>query len=127
MMDFDISDFDRGSLAMLSGFGFVSLVLFFYFFMLESGMQAYYVVTTLVILFASLAAIFYVFEDLNAIFDLSLSRPDPDGFRKNVKRASNFISGMLLMGLVGFNLIVYTESIDSENDLGIAWKLICIT
>ena len=36
MVDVDVSEVDRGSLAMLAGVGFIGIVLFFYFFMVSA-------------------------------------------------------------------------------------------
>jgi len=107
MVDIDISDVDKGSLAMLSGVGFVGIGLFFYFFLAGDYKEGYPTVIFLMTLCA-MVPLFYLFEDLNPLFNFSLSRTDPDEFRTKAKRASNFIAGMLLMGVVGVNLITYT-------------------
>ncbi|GEM_PF-5124956 len=107
-MDFDISEVDKSFLAMLSGFGFVGIGLFFYFFMLEKTYQPIYVTTIIVIIMSALTAFFYLLDDLNFMFNLALSRDDPDSFKTKVRRGARMVSGMLLMGLIGVNLIVYT-------------------
>jgi len=109
MADFDISEVDRGTLAMLAGVGFVGMILFFYFFMTGAEYEVIYNWMVILIVFASLAPLMYLFDDLNAIFNWALSKDDPDEFKKKVRRGSNFMAGMLLMGLAGINLIAYTE------------------
>ncbi|MCK4717679.1 MAG: hypothetical protein KAT70_03330 [Thermoplasmata archaeon] len=122
MVDIDISEMDRGSLAMLAGVGFIGIVMYFYFFLTGEGYEEIYPTMVILILFSSLSALFYLFEDLNAMFNLALSRDDPDEFRTKVKRGSNFLAGMLLMGMVGMNLVVFTNY-----DSDMALRMIIIT
>lgn len=122
VVDIDISEMDRGSLAMLAGVGFIGIVMYFYFFLTGEGYEEIYPTMVILILFSSLSALFYLFEDLNAMFNLALSRDDPDEFRTKVKRGSNFLAGMLLMGMVGMNLVVFTNY-----DSDMALRMIIIT
>ena len=107
---------------MLAGVGFIGIVMYFYFFLTGEGYEEIYPTMVILILFSSLSALFYLFEDLNAMFNLALSRDDPDEFRTKVKRGSNFLAGMLLMGMVGMNLVVFTNY-----DSDMALRMIIIT
>ena len=123
-MDLDISDVDRGSLAMLAGVGFVGTIMFFYFFFLETEFTQGYPLMTLLIVLGCLTPLFYLFQDLNFIFDFSLTRDDADGFRTKLQRASNFLAGMFLMGIVGMILIAYTHF---DNGGSMALRMTVIT
>ena len=123
MVELDISTVDKGSLAMLSGVGFVGIGLFFYFFLSGDYTEAY-PSTIFLMLLCSLVPLFYLFEDINPVFNFALSRTDPDGFRIKAKRGSNFVAGMLLMGVAGVNLITYTNNDDGG---ALAIRLFVIT
>ncbi|MCD6461943.1 MAG: hypothetical protein J7L61_04290 [Thermoplasmata archaeon] len=104
----DISEVDKSLLAMLSGVGFVGIAMFFYFFMPPEEYSAAYVPSILAIVMASLIALFYLLDDMSFMFNMALSRDDPDGFKTKVRRSARLLSGMFLMGLAFVNLVVFT-------------------
>ena len=100
---------DKGMLAMVSGVGFTAIVLFFRFFMWGSEYSEIYTMMFILITLSALVVFFYLLDELNFMYNRILGSDDPDGMKTNVKRGSNFISGIMLMTIAGLNIIGYTD------------------
>ena len=111
-MEFDIEDVDKGVLSFLSGLGIIAILLFFYFFMKPEAYSELYNLAFFIILVAAMMVVFYLLEDISFMYNKTLSQDDPEAYRNNVKRGSNFISGMLLMLMIGMNIITYADYSD---------------
>jgi len=118
-----LDETNKSTLAMISGLGFMGMVFFFYFFMTGKEYEDLYVITTIIIILSALTIFFYLLEDLNFMFDFCMKKADPEDYHTKVKKASNFISGLLLMGIAGLNIIAYSE----YTDLGKSARLLIIT
>lgn len=127
MFDTDLSDLGKDVLAFIAGVGILGIVLFFYFFMMEETYENIYVMTLLVMIMAVLMVFFYVFDDLGFVFTWALMRDETGDFKDKLRRWSNLVSGMLLMGLVGINIIAFSSP-DLTTDHGIRILIItCLT
>ena len=111
-MEFDIEDVDKGVLSFLSGLGIISILGFFYFFMKPAEYSELYNLTVFTMLVAATMVFFYLLEDISFMYNKTLESDDPEAFRNKVKRASNFISGMLLMLMLIVNIITYADYAD---------------
>ena len=111
-MEFDIEDVDKGVLSFLSGVGLLGIFLFFYFFMKPEGYSELYNLAFIIIIVSALMVFFYLLEDISFMYNKTLSQDDPEAYRNNIKRGSNFIAGMLLMLMIGMNIITYADYAD---------------
>ncbi len=99
----------KSTLATISGVGFMAIVLFFYFFMWEPSYSEVYPTMFILIILSALTVVFYLLDDISFMYHFALTREDPEDFKSKVKKASNFMAGLMGMTLVGLNIIVYTQ------------------
>ena len=97
-------------LAFISGIGLFSIGLFFYFFMLEDAYEKIYLLCAIAIAFSALMVLFFLLDDLEAVYAWAMMRDETGDFKEKLRRWSNLVSGMFLMALVGIILVAFTSS-----------------
>jgi len=107
MFDSDLSDMDKGKLAIIGGFGLFAIGFFFYFFMTEDYYQDIYVLALMGIIFGVLMILFYLLDDLKFMFSFAMGRDDPEGFKDNLRKGTNALAGGMGMIVLGVNIIAF--------------------
>ena len=109
MFDDGLGDMGRDVLAFIAGVGILGIVLFFWFFMRDSMYQNIYVVMVFVIILATLMVMFYLFDEIEKVYAWAMIKDETGMLKDKLRRWTNLLSGMLLMGLVGINIIAFIE------------------